>query len=110
MINDQHNHAAIFVDFHSAQRKIAMIAEIQNDVSRQLQIQIKSVEIFTSLRILEFTFSSNLDDSKYDLENSVIISLFKSRDIYNLKTKLRRESLKSLISSQALIRELKQKD
>ncbi len=109
-MNDQHNHATILTDFHSAQRKIAMTAEIRNDVSRQLQIQIKSAEIFTSLRILEFTLSANLDDSKYDFENSIIISLFKSRDIYNLKTKLRRESLKSLISSQALIRELKQKD
>jgi hypothetical protein len=36
--------------------------------------------------------------------------LFKSRDIYNLKSKLRRESLRSLTSIQALIRELKQED
>jgi hypothetical protein len=64
-------------------------------------------------RVFEFSnsfFFSNLDDSKYDLENSVIISLFKFRDIYNLKTKFRRESLRFFISIQALIRELKQED
>jgi uncharacterized protein YpbB len=33
-------------------------------------------------------------------------SLFKSRDIYNLKAKLRREDLESLTLIQALMREL----
>jgi hypothetical protein len=106
VINDQHNHEAIIVDFHSTQRKITMIAEIWNDISRQLQVQTKSSQILSNFRILDFIIFSNLDDSK----NSRINSLFKSRDIYNLKAKLRRESLKSFTSIQALIRELKQED
>ncbi len=81
-----------------------MNAEIRNDISRQLQIQTKSSEIFTSFRISEFIISSNLEN--FEEFNS----MFKSRDIYNLKVELRRESLKSLTFIQILIRELKQEN
>jgi hypothetical protein len=83
-----------------------MITEIRNNISRQLQVQTRFSQILSSFRILDFIISSNLDDSK----TSIINSLFKSRDIYNLKAKLRRESLRLLTSIQALIRELKQED
>jgi hypothetical protein len=104
VINDQHNHKATFVDFHSAQRKIALIKKIRNDISRQLQIQTKSAQILSSLRISNRVASSDLEN----LENSIITSLFKSRDIYNLKAKLCRESLEFFTSIQILIRKLKQ--
>ncbi len=81
-----------------------MNAEIRNDISRQLQVQTRSFEIFTNFRIFEFIISSNFENSeKFN-------SMFKSRDIYNLKAELRRESLKSFTFIQALIRELKQED
>ncbi len=124
IVNDQHNHQATFVDSHSTQRKVALNAEIRNDISRQLQIQTKSdlfessnlwrqlqiqtksSQILSSLRILD-----SIDSSSADSENSIVInSMFKSRDIYNLKAELRRETLKSLTSIQALIRELDQDD
>jgi hypothetical protein len=71
-----------------------------------LQIQTKSSQILSSLRILD-----SIDSSSADSENSIVInSMFKSRDIYNLKAELRRETLKSLTSIQALIRELDQDD
>jgi CRISPR/Cas system CSM-associated protein Csm5 (group 7 of RAMP superfamily) len=103
MINDQHNHSFTFADFHSIQRKIALTSEIRNDISRQLRVQTKSSQILSSLRVFDF-----IDSFSSDSENSIVInSLFKSRDIYNLKAKFRREFLESLTSIQALIRELK---
>jgi hypothetical protein len=106
MINDQHNHSFILADAHSVQRKIALTSEIRNDIARQLRVQTKSSQILSSLRIFDL-----IDSSSSDLENSVVInSLFKSRDIYNLKAKLRREFLRSLTSIQALIRELNETD
>jgi hypothetical protein len=102
MINDQHNHSFTLVDAHSVQRKIALTSEIRNDIAKQLRVQTKSFQILSSLRIFDL-----IDSSSSDSENSVVInSLFKSRDIYNLKAKLRREFLESLTSIQTLIREL----
>ncbi len=94
MINDQHNHSAILVDFHSIQRKIVMTSKIKNDISRQLKIQTTSSQIIFSLRISNL-ISDFFDDSK---NSKIINSLIKSRDIYNLKTKFRREFLESLTS------------
>jgi hypothetical protein len=102
VINDQHNHSFTFVDSHSVQRKIAMTSEIRNDIARQLRVQATFSQIISSLRI-----SNSIDDSFVDSKNSEIInSLIKSRDIYNLKTKFRRDSLEPLTFVQALIREL----
>jgi hypothetical protein len=102
MINDQHNHSFIFVDFYSVQRKITLTFEIRNDISRQLRVQTKSSQILSSLQIFDL-----IDSSSFDSENSVVInSLFKFRNIYNLKAELRREFLRFLTSIQALIRKL----
>jgi hypothetical protein len=71
-----------------------------------LQIQTKFFQILSSFRISDF-----IDSSSADSENSIVInSMFKSRDVYNLKAELRREILKSFTSIQALIRELNQDD
>jgi hypothetical protein len=80
--------------------------EIRDDVSRQLKVQTTSSQIISSLRILDSTSASFLDSKNPEIINSMI----KSRDIYNLKAKLRRESLESLSSIQALIRELNQEN
>ncbi len=106
IVNDQHNHQVILADSHFAQRKVALNAEVRNDISRQLQIQTRSSQILSSLRI-----SDSIDSSSVDSENSIVVnSMFRSRDIYNLKVELRRESLESLTSIQTLIRELDKDD
>jgi hypothetical protein len=88
-----------------------MIAEIKSDVSRQLKVQTTSSQIIFSLRIEDFITSASVSAADIDSKNSQIInSMIKSRDIYNLKTKLRRESLESLSFIQALIRELNQEN
>ncbi len=111
VINDRHNHSFTFVESHSVQRRLAMIAEIKSDVSRQLKVQTTSSQIIFSLRIEDFITSASVSAADIDSKNSQIInSMIKSRDIYNLKTKLRRESLESLSFIQALIRELNQEN
>jgi hypothetical protein len=70
---------------------MTMTFEMRSDISRQLTVQTAFFKILFTLR-LDVVF----DDS----------SLFKSRDIYNLKAKLRREDLESLTLIQALMREL----
>ncbi len=107
MINDRHNHSFTFVEAHSVQRRIAMNVDVKSDVSRQLRIQTISSQIISSLRIENLiTNVANINS-----ENSGIInSMIKFRNIYNLKAKLRRESLKLLSSIQALIRELDQEE
>jgi hypothetical protein len=105
VVNDQHNHFFILVESHSAQRKRVMI-EMKNDVSRQLKVQTTSSQIISNLRIFDSASASSFDSKDSEIINSMI----KSRDVYNLKTKLRRESLKSYTSIQALIRELKQEN
>lgn len=54
-----------------------------------------------SLRILDINADLNLIDSEII---EIVNSLFKSRDIYNIKTQLKRDVLRSLTSIQALIR------
>jgi hypothetical protein len=82
-----------------------MNADVKNDVSRQLKVQTTSSQIISSLLIENFiTNIANIDSENSQLINSMI----KSRNIYNLKAKLRRESLESLSSIQALICELNQ--
>jgi hypothetical protein len=72
-----------------------MTFEMRSDISRQLTVQTASFKILFTLR---------LDIANFDS------SIFKSRDIYNLKAKLRRENLESLTLIQALMRELNQDD
>ncbi len=95
--NSEHNHDVIISEFHSVLRRMTMISEMKSDISRQLTVQIASSKILFTLR---FDFA-NFND---------INSLFKSRDIYNVKAKLRRDDLDSLASIQALMRELNRDD
>jgi hypothetical protein len=107
IVNDRHNHSFTFVEFHFVRRRNVMNADVKNDVSRHLKIQIASSQIISSLRIENsITNIANINSKNSKIINSMI----KSRDIYNLNTKLRCESLKSLSSIQALIRELDQEE
>jgi predicted Holliday junction resolvase-like endonuclease len=89
--DSKHNHEAIITESYLVHRKMTMIFEIKSDISRQLTMRTALFKILFTLR-LDLVF----DDS----------SLFKSRDIYNLKAKLRREDFESLTFIQALMREL----
>jgi hypothetical protein len=80
-----------------------MTSKIKSEISRQLTVQIFASKILSNIRISNSIIDVNFSNS----ENSrVINSMFRSRNIYNLKAELRREVLDSLTFVQALIREL----
>ncbi len=76
--------------------------KVQDEINRQLRIQIASVKILINLRIVDLVidYTVNSEDSQS------VNSMFRSRDIYNYKTFKRRETLESLIFNQTLIRKL----
>jgi hypothetical protein len=103
IVKSNHNHSSTLAETHSTLRKIVMTSKIKNEISRQLTIQIFASKILLNIRISNSIIDVNFSNS----ENSwVINSMFRSKDIYNFKAKLRREVLNSLIFVQALIREL----
>jgi hypothetical protein len=101
---------------------MTMTREMRNDIFRQLIVQTASSKILFALR-LDFTnifisFANvsfaNVSFANVSFANISFIDdlnlLFKSRDIYNVKAKLRRDDLDSLTSVQALMRELNRGD
>ncbi len=97
IVNERHNHSAILVDAHSAHRKIVMNEKMKSEIFKTLTVQIRLSQIISALRVLDSVTDVNIENS----ENLRIVnSLFKSRDIYNVKTQLRRETLESLTSIQ----------
>lgn len=103
IVISQQNHEFINLELHSALRKMTFDDEMKNDVLRQLMIHIISSRILFTLRLeVVNSINSNIN-SIANTTNSV----FKSRDIYNLKAKLRRDVHDSFIIIQTLIRELK---
>ena len=107
MIDKIYNHAASLTDVHSAFKKIAMTKKIKNEMFRTLQIQISFVRILSNFRV----FDSMIEIDFIDSSNFQMINfMFKFRDIYNLKTQLRRKILNSLIFIQALMRKFDQKN
>ncbi len=74
-----------------------MNEKVKSEIFRALTVQIRSSQIIFALRVLDSVTDVNIENS----ENLRIVnSLFKSRDIYNVKTQLRRETLESLTSVQ----------
>ena len=107
MIDEIHNHVASLIDVHSAFRKIAMTNKIKNEMFRILRIQISFVCILSNFRVFDsMTEVDFIDSSNFQMINF----MFKFRNIYNLKTQLRREVLNSLIFIQALMRKFDQKN
>lgn len=80
--------------FHSALRKLVYIDKVKSDIVRQVQVQTASRKILFFLRL-------NADEKN---------PFFKTRDLYNFKAKMRREKLGPLISVQALMKHLDEKD
>jgi hypothetical protein len=74
-----------------------MIDEIKSEIFRALAVQTRSSQVLFSLRILDSMTEVNIENSK---NSRIVNSLFKSRDIYNVKTQLRRETFESLTSMQ----------
>lgn len=106
VINDNHNHDSTLADVYSVQQKLIMNEKICNEIFRQSKIQIRSFQILSSFRMSNF-----IEKSLQNSINLIIINLiFKSRNIYILKAKWRREALTSLIFIHTLIRELSQKN
>lgn len=74
-----HNHEPTKASSHPALRKLAYTDEVKSDISRQVQVQTAPGKILSSLRL-----NADADEET---------SLFKARDLYNLKAKMRREAL-----------------
>ena len=107
MMKKNHNHTATLADAHSTHRKIAMTNAMKNEISRNLRIQISFTRIIFNLRVTD----SITEISFADFSNPEMINLmFKPRDIYNMKTQLRREFFGPLTSMQALIKEFDEND
>lgn len=85
--NLTHNHDSTLKNAYSAIQKLTIIDEIQKKIAKQSQTRITSKQIFITLCIDE-----NSDNS-----------LFKTLNIYNVKTFIQRQALKSFTFIQALL-------
>ena len=101
VVDPTHNHEATLSGAHSVHRKIAMTSRLQSDISNVLKVQIRSSQIFFSIRVF-----SNPDAEG---EDEKFFNIFKARDIYNLKTTMRRETLRPLTPVQTLLHQLREK-
>jgi hypothetical protein len=79
-----------------------MNEKVQNEINRQLKVQVASVKILFSLRMTDLVVNYIVNQENSESVNS----MFKVRNIYNYKTAKRREALEFLILIQRLIREL----
>lgn len=89
-----YNHCFILSEFHSALRKLILINQIKSDIVNQSRARITLKQILTALRL-------NTDSNN---------SMFKAINIYNVKTALRRNALKSFTFIQTLLQNLHRDD
>jgi predicted DNA binding CopG/RHH family protein len=75
-------------------------------------VQITSREILSSLRLSHAANKKTNEkaNSNFDLINSDINLMIRSRDIYNIKAQLRRDDLDFMTSIQALMHQLSDED
>ncbi len=73
---------------------MTLIDEMKDQISRQSKIQIALVKILFILRL-------NANEKNL---------IYKTRDIYNVKTKIQRDALDNLSSVQTLMKQLKRDD
>jgi hypothetical protein len=83
---------------------------VRSEINRQLTVQIFIFKVLSSLCILDSVDIDHLANAIADLNANFINSMFQTRDIYNLKTQLRRENIESLTSVPTLIKQLNQND
>jgi hypothetical protein len=89
-----------------------------NSTNQQLTNQIASFKIISIVRFSSIfnlsavfdsqTFESMLDSTSFD--SAFINPLVKTRDVYNIKTQMRRDELESMTSMQALMYQLDEND
>jgi hypothetical protein len=104
--NEKHNHEVSLINAHLVLRRIIMNEEVKVEFSRESRVQTTSSRILFSLRI-----SDSIIEWNNDFENSQSLnSMFKRRDIYNLKAQMRRDTLNSLTLIQALIQKLNKRN
>jgi hypothetical protein len=84
-----HNHPLIIERAHFALRKLAIISETVSKIDYQSKAQATSTQVLIFMR---------LEDED---------CILKSRDIYNVKQSIRRNTLESLTSTQFLLQNLK---
>ena len=107
MIDEIHNYTVTFDEIHSTFKKIIMTNQIKSEIFRVLKMHISFNRIIFSLRVV----NSIIEISFADFTNFEIINfIFIFRNIYNMKTQLRRKFLNSLIFIQILIRKFDQKN
>ena len=75
-------------------RKLAYTDEIKSEIARQVKVQTAPAKILSTLRL------------NGDEENPI----FKTRDLYNLKTEMKRTALGPLTPVQALMKQLDGQD
>ncbi len=92
--DSNHTHDSTLAASHSTLRKMTFIDEVKDQISRQSKVQIALVKILFTLRL-------NANE-----ENLI----YKTRDIYNVKTKIQRDTLDNLFSVQTLMKQLKRND
>ena len=107
MTDDIHNHATTLADVHSALKKIAMTDQMKNEIFRTLKIQISFVRIVSSFRVADSIIGVNFADSNMF---EIVNSMFKLRNIYSMKTQLRRETFGPLTPVQTLIKKFDEKN
>jgi hypothetical protein len=73
---------------------MTLIDEVKDQISRQSKVQIAPVKILSTLRL-------NADEKNL---------IYKTQDIYNVKTKIQRNALDSLSPVQTLMKQLKRDD
>ena len=82
--NDTHNHEIILRDAHLVLRKMTMTHEMKQNIAHQFRTQVTSTTILISLRLND---NNNSEDS-----------IFKSKNIYNVRAFIKKRALNSLTS------------
>ena len=88
-----HNHTFTLFESHSALRKMTLNEKIIDVIKRQNRINILSAKILSELRF-------NINEKN---------SMFKSQNIYNAKTKIKRQIFETFTSVQTLMQQFKKK-
>ena len=92
--NPNHNHSPTISASHLSLQKLHLTPAITSEIKRATQVNLQPAAIVDSLRL---TQGSNFDDNQ---------SIYKTKDIYNVKADLRQEKLGILSPIQALMQKL----
>jgi hypothetical protein len=87
-------------------RRMTMTREIKNEIFRQMIVQITSRRILFNLCL---SHAAN-EKTNFDLINFDINFMIRSRNIYNIKTQLRRDDLDFMTSIQVFMHQLNVED